>query len=293
MKPAVTMQPPTPVAQQAHASAAPTGVSCLAQAPPALKERLLRVIETGAPHLILSGSDPKDAHGCCPESMVGAANLLVEAGVLDRWRRPGPIGACPVTVYAFRGEIAVQDRQTVFTVNVALRRSLLPALKGERRQAGFLIALRAGLLAFVFATVMVIAFGAGVQTKGGNGATALTAGLPREDTTVLVLFRTPVRCRFCEHMDAFAREGLSTHFHDDLRDGRMTYQEIDFGRADYLDLRRAFGLVSTTLALFEVRGGRAVRWKILEDAWELTEDRKAFLEMIAREVAAFKEAPHD
>lgn len=293
MKPAITMQPEATAAQSAKATTAASDASRLAQAAPALKERLLRMIETDAPHLILSGSDPIDPHGCCPESLVGSANRLVEAGVLDRWRRPGPIGSCPVTVYAFRGEISMQDRQTVFTVNAALRRSLLPALKGERRHARLLIAVRAGLLTFVFATVLLIVFGAGVRTESGSGAAALAAGLPRENMTILVLFRSGVRCRFCEHMDAFAREGLSAHFKDDLRDGRIAYREIDYQRPECRDLREAFGLASTTMAVFEIRGGRAVRWKILEDAWELTEDRKAYLEMIAREVAVFKEAPHD
>lgn len=185
------------------------------------------------------------------------------------------------------------DRQSVFTVDVTLRRSLLPALKGERRRARVLIALRAGLLAFVIATLVVIAFGASVQSTGGNGAAALTAGLPRENMTVLVLFRTSARCRFCEHMDVFAREGLSAQFNDNLRDGRIAYREIDFDRTEYRDLRGAFGLASTTLALFEIRGGQAVRWKVLEEAWQLTEDREAFLEMTAREVAAFREAPHE
>lgn len=293
MKPAIAVHAHQAASPPTHADSAKRDASLLGQASPALKERLLRMIESGGPHLILSGSDPKDAHGCCPESLVGAANRLVEAGILDRWRRPGPIGSCPVTVYAFRGEISKQGRQPVFTVNANLRRSLRPALRGERRRARFLVALRAGLLAFVFATVLVIAFGTGVRTDGRSGAEVLTAGLPREDMTVLVLFRTAVRCRFCEHMDAYAREGLSAQFAGPLRDERIAYREIEFDSPEYRDLRGAFGFASTTLVLFEVRGGKAVRWKILEDAWQLTEDRDAFLEMIGREVAAFREAPHD
>lgn len=293
MKAALMAHPLEPAVSAASSAIAAPDVSQLAAASPELKAKLLLMIESGAPHLILTGSDPKDAHGCCPAGLVGAANRLADAGVLDRWRRPGPIGSCPVTVYAFRGEMRMEGRQPAFAANAALRRSLLPVLRRERWRARLRIVLRAGLLAFVACTVLVVAFDPALRPRTDSGTAAMIAGLPRKDTTLVVLFHGAARCRFCEHMDAYAQEGLALHFKGERHSGSIAFREIDFERPEYRDLRGAFGLASTTLAIFEIREGRAVRWKVLDEAWQLTEDRDAFVEMIGREVTAFREAPHD
>lgn len=79
-----------------------TGVALasLRAAPRDFKQRLLQLIGAREPYLVLTGSDPAVAGGCCPSTQVGVANRLVKAGALQAYAPPAPPDACTVTFYA-------------------------------------------------------------------------------------------------------------------------------------------------------------------------------------------------
>ena len=70
------------------------------------RTRLLRVIDNGKKHFILIGNDASDKLGCCPSEEVTDANFLVKYGILDALAEPIQGDSCPVTMYAFKGEIS-------------------------------------------------------------------------------------------------------------------------------------------------------------------------------------------
>ncbi|HVE38245.1 MAG TPA: hypothetical protein VNM14_00070 [Planctomycetota bacterium] len=76
----------------------------LDEVPPAMKRRLLALLDRNEDYFILTGSDPAQKDGCCPSNDVGIANHLVEAGILDS-HGAGSNSDCPVTLYAFHSEI--------------------------------------------------------------------------------------------------------------------------------------------------------------------------------------------
>jgi len=92
-----------------------------------LRRRLLRLIEEEEPYFILTGSDPKDPQGCCPNTQVGEANRLVDLGLLSCYRANAAAESCTTTIYAFAGEITVGDKPE-FSVNGARRRKALAVL---------------------------------------------------------------------------------------------------------------------------------------------------------------------
>lgn len=94
-----------------------------------LRRRLARLVERNEPYLVLTGSDPKDVQGCCPNTQVGEANRLVAAGVLSSYRENAPADSCTTTIYAFAGEIAMRDNRPEFTVNTATRAAAAAALR--------------------------------------------------------------------------------------------------------------------------------------------------------------------
>ncbi len=93
----------------------------LRAAPPALRDRIRRLIAGREPYFILTGSDPREAGGCCPSTDVCAANRLVEAGLLAAHRTPAPADACTTTVYAFAGEIDGAGASPAFRIRNDLR----------------------------------------------------------------------------------------------------------------------------------------------------------------------------
>ena len=139
-----------------------TGVAlaALRAAPRAFKRRLLQLIDSREPYLVLTGSDPAEAGGCCPSTQVGVANRLVKAGALQAYAPPAPPDACSVTFYAFRGEIGgrrpevgerrselegERPREPRFRICEEVRQQAAAALRDDRRD-GAKRAARFGLL---------------------------------------------------------------------------------------------------------------------------------------------------
>lgn len=64
----------------------------LGRTPDGLRRQLAVLIERRLPYLVVSGTDPGSAGGCCPTAEAGAAARLVAAGVLSAWRPEPPGG---------------------------------------------------------------------------------------------------------------------------------------------------------------------------------------------------------
>ena len=89
-----------------------------------LQPRLTRLIEEDRKYFILTGSDPADEMGCCPSDEVGEANMLVRAGLLSTVSQETYGNACPVSYYAFKGEIFVQDEHIQIQKNKEIRKKV-------------------------------------------------------------------------------------------------------------------------------------------------------------------------
>lgn len=110
-----------------------TAWDALRVAPPDIRDRLRRLVAAREPYFILTGGDPRETGGCCPSTDVGAANRLVEAGLLASHRMPAPADACTTTVYAFTGEIDTLGGAPRFALREDLRSRAAAALeKGNR-----------------------------------------------------------------------------------------------------------------------------------------------------------------
>ena len=132
-----------------------TDLAALDEIPESMKRRLLALLSRGDEHFILTGSDPAQKDGCCPSNEVGVANRLADAGVLDSFCA-APNTDCPVTLYAFAGEIRRQGDKPAFVRNEALR-----AAAKERLEQGPALsrklALRIALVALMAAAIVTLA----------------------------------------------------------------------------------------------------------------------------------------
>ncbi|HXX95256.1 MAG TPA: hypothetical protein VEN81_16660 [Planctomycetota bacterium] len=143
----------------------PPDLRTLADASDPMRHRLQAMIERKDPYFILTGSDPSQKDGCCPSTEVGEANGLVRSGVLETLEGPGN-ASCPVTIYAFVGEI-VPGNAPEFRANGPLRASVLEAIREGRRLTPR-IALRAGLVLFALASLLALAWGLYRHFRGGS-----------------------------------------------------------------------------------------------------------------------------
>jgi hypothetical protein len=102
-----------------------------------MRQRLRHMIERGDKQFVLTGSDPRNPFGCCPDPQVLSANKLVENGVLSSYRTPTPPDSCPTTLYAMRGELKPMGGKPVVEVDETFRARVAEALKnlGEPAEA--------------------------------------------------------------------------------------------------------------------------------------------------------------
>lgn len=100
----------------------------------------------------------------------------------------------------------------------------------------------------------------------------------------LYFFEGNTPCSVCDQIRGMTKE----LFKDQTGPlARFSLREINVetpGNEKYvLDL----GLYSTSVVLALESGGKIIRWKNLEDVWDLAGDREAFREYITREVESF------
>jgi hypothetical protein len=154
--------------------------------------------------------------------------------------------------------------------------------------------LTAGLLLFVAVSVGVV-IGKGTRSPAGPDGVASSPvngpGAMRQAPRVIAYyFHGEVRCLTCRTIEAYAREAIDTHFADALKSGRLEVRYVDFdqpGNEHFLD---DYQLSSSSLVLVDSRGSGSDSWKQLQDVWQLTDDKPAFIGYVKEELAKFLES---
>lgn len=253
----------------------------LDQAPAALRQRLLKVIDSQAEYFIMTGSDARDVQGCCPSDSVTAANRLVEAGVLQVARTGDAQAGCPANIYAFRGELCAQPTGPAFTIDPELREKVKQRLQRPARSP-YATALRWLLLLFVVAS-----FGAMVANMAREREMVSSAAsaeqlisefdLPfRSGIAVLLFHRTP-RCAFCNALEANARATIDhSDFVAQQRPG-VALRLADMASPQAQAFMRQYGVMTVSLVIVTMRDDRIEQVQTFVDGWHLADDRETFV----------------
>ena len=256
-----------------------------------LRQRLLRLIEGSEPYFILTGSDPKDPLGCCPNTQVGEANRLADVGLLSSYRENAAADSCTTTIYAFAGEITVRNNHPEFTVNATNRRDAGAVLT---RTEGFLRVRRTALKG-----VLLLLAGASLVIAG---RTALAPFLPARNgfDTALVkalnvttdthhlfvcLFHGRDTCTACETMGRLCRQTIETDFAPLTRSGLVVFREIPYDEPGNRAIKDRLGLFSSTVGLVRYDHGKPQAIRMLTEAtWSLWTDDAAFVRMLRENI---------
>jgi hypothetical protein len=110
-------------------------MEALAEVGEPMRRRLQHLIERGDIQFVLTGSDPRNPFGCCPDPQVLDANKLVENGVLSSYRTPTPPDSCPTTLYAMRGELQAAAGKPVVQINPQFREQVARELQKLQQPA--------------------------------------------------------------------------------------------------------------------------------------------------------------
>lgn len=251
------------------------------------RQRLCRLINGKEPYFILTGSDPRDATGCCPSNQVAEANRLVDAGLLACYRTPAPAESCTTTLYTFIGEIRVRDGQPEFFINASARRQAAAIL--DRTSQNFRnrdTVLKSALLLLLAASLLLagkralLAFDR--APSGFEAALARSLEVKSDDSRLFVcLFHGRETCPACEAMDRLCRQTVETEFAPQVRAGLLTLRQIPSDAPVNRAIKDRFGLYSSTVGLVRYDHGRPGDFLMLtQEVWRLWPDDAAFSRML-------------
>jgi hypothetical protein len=255
-----------------------------------LRQRLLRLIEGSEPYFILTGSDPKDPLGCCPNTQVGEANRLVDVGLLASYRE-NAADSCTTTIYAFAGEITVRNNHPEFTVNATNRRDAGAVLtRADRRLRVRRTVLKGVLLLLAGASLVIAgrtALAPFLPARSGFDMALVKALNVTTDTHRLFvcLFHGRDTCTACETMGRLCRQTIETEFAPQTRSGLVAFREIAYDEPGNRAIKDRLGLFSSTVGLVWYDHGKPQAIRMLTEAtWSLWTDDVAFVRMLRKNI---------
>jgi len=148
-----------------------------------------------------------------------------------------------------------------------------------------------GLLLFVTVSIGVLIgkeMGARPSTSTApvglsEGPTANACG-PR---VIAYYFHGTARCVTCKRIEAYAREAINTHFADPLKSGQLEVRSVDFTVPENEHFLDDFQLTSSSLVLVDPHRSGPGSWKLLQEVWQLTDDKPAFVGYVKEELSLF------
>jgi len=254
-------------------------LAALRAVPQTMIDRLKKMIEREDKYFIMTGSDPRDEFGCCPSDSVGAANRLVEAGILHSWHPPAAPASCPSTIYAFRGEIHPEAGKPSFIINEEFRRHVSGHLvkPGAKLKAALIGVVRWSLMAFVGLTLGLILIGRGSGGKPGPKEELVPDfKLPKGKVVLVCFFHGTEKCDGCRKLESYTRKVLDAQFQGEIARQQILYQDVatDDPRNRNLVSKYAAPNIIVQVSLIFVKDRQIVEKKYLDRAYDLAYENK-------------------
>lgn len=138
-----------------------------------------------------------------------------------------------------------------------------------------------GLVLFVVASVVTLA----VKNVGRN----LPAAGPLDDGVIVYYFHGKNRCPTCVNIEAYARDAIESAFAEQLRDGWLRWQVVNYEEPGSEHFRKDYELIVPSVVLVRIDGGAPTQWSTLSRTWQLVDDKAAFRRYVEQETRAFLE----
>ena len=112
---------------------------------------------------------------------------------------------------------------------------------------------------------------------------------PNANIDVVYYFMTTQRCPSCMKIESYTKEAVERTFAPALKNGSMVWKMVNVDSSENNHFIKDYQLVSKSVVLVKMKGGKQVSWKNLDKVWELLNNKSAFQSYVVKEVNAFKE----
>lgn len=148
------------------------------------------------------------------------------------------------------------------------------------------------LLAFVAVTGVTFAVKEVRHARAGGdsaAAPASTPGPPTSDasTVYVTYFHTTARCASCLKIEDLTNATMTTRFAGPIAEKRIVWRLVNVDEPVHAHFVKDYGLYTKSVVVSEVKDGKEVRWKNLDQVWHLLGNPGSFQDYVEREVQAF------
>ncbi|MGC9199235.1 MAG: nitrophenyl compound nitroreductase subunit ArsF family protein [Acidobacteriaceae bacterium] len=133
--------------------------------------------------------------------------------------------------------------------------------------------------------------GQAVENPGQTAASASDAGdaatVPASTRVIAYFFHGHRQCPSCRHVEAVSQSAIVGGFPDAIRSGAILWRAVDMEDPANRHFAADYQVYWSALVLVKVKAGEPVRYKDLEQAWQLQQDDEALRSYVQAEVRAY------
>jgi hypothetical protein len=106
---------------------------------------------------------------------------------------------------------------------------------------------------------------------------------------IVYYFYSDKRCVTCHKLENYTKEALDTYLQDKLSSKELVWKTVNIDRPENRHNINDYKLLTKSVVLSEVVGGEEVRWKNLDQIWQLVGDKQRYLTYIRDNISSFLE----
>jgi hypothetical protein len=108
-----------------------------------------------------------------------------------------------------------------------------------------------------------------------------------DSKVIAYYFHGNVRCYTCRNIEQYSHDAVNNYFGKEIADGKLEFMPVNVDEADNRHYIQDYQLVTRSLVLSLVSGGKETKWKNLTDVWKLVRDKEKFFQYVKDEVELF------
>jgi hypothetical protein len=130
-----------------------------------------------------------------------------------------------------------------------------------------------------------VVFAVLIFLTGATGAAEKDAEIPSESEKVIVYyFHGTYRCPSCTKIEKWSYEAIKDSFPKALKEDRVLWKPVNVDKPENRHFIKEYSLLTKSLIITEVKGGKQTKWKNLDKVWRLLRDQEKFFAYVTQEV---------
>lgn len=113
--------------------------------------------------------------------------------------------------------------------------------------------------------------------------------VPGPSTIYVTYFHATARCASCLKIEDLTNATMTVRFAGPIAEKRIVWRLVNVDEPEHAHYVKDYGLFTKSVVVSEVSAGKEVRWKNLDQVWQLLRDPEAFQGYVEREVRAWLE----